>query len=91
MTPQAQDHLYKGAFLQWRPIVYTAKIPNVGNSTELNVYDLDRVPDPEKQFSNSLVNKFYGSDLNKTLIQLAVVSLGSKEDGFYKETNYSSW
>lgn len=91
VTPQARDGFYKGAFLQWRPVVYTAETPTVGNSTELVTYDLGTVFDPETRLKYSLAYKYYGSRLNDCLVQRTVVSLGSKEDGFYKETNYSSW
>lgn len=91
MTPQSQDLQSKGAFLQWRPITYTAKVPSISNSTELCVYELTNVNDPEVALRDTLTYKYYGPELNEMLVQQTIVSLGSKEDGFYKKTNYSSW
>ncbi|KAL0269738.1 UNVERIFIED_CONTAM: hypothetical protein PYX00_007373 [Menopon gallinae] len=90
-TPQSQNHLYKGVFLQWRPVAFTYEIPSLVNSTEVLTYNVTDVLDPKVELKDTFVYRYYGSDLNNQLIQQTVVSLGFAEDGFYKKTNYSSW
>lgn len=91
MTPQSQDHLYRGVFLQWRPVAFTYEVPSLVNSTEVLTYNVTDVSVSDDELKDTLAYKYYGSDLNDQLVQQTVVSFGFAEDGFYKKTNYSSW
>ncbi|XP_046626002.1 glycosylated lysosomal membrane protein-like [Neodiprion virginianus] len=78
-------------YLQWRPVSYTDAQRDVTNSTEAIHYPLTPVANHAQSANNSLLYSYYGYNIENLLMQKVVVSLGSKGDGFYKKSNYSTW
>ena len=93
MTPGSLNQKRRGAFLQWRPIIYVTKNPSITNSSEIVAYNLANVsPDSDDDdLMDSLPLIYHGDDIKNCLIERIVVSMGSSQDGFYKKTNYTSW
>ncbi|KMQ92733.1 lysosomal protein ncu-g1-a-like protein, partial [Lasius niger] len=79
-----------GAYLQWRPVSYNSASRDVTSSTETMQYPPRKVFNYTSAVKNSMLYCYYGNETN-LLLQKLTISLGSKGDGFYKKTNYSTW
>lgn len=91
MTPDAESQGHHGAYLQWRPVVYTAATPSIGNSSDVGVMDPSTIDHSNLLLNGTLATKLFSEKLQEMLVQSTIVSFGSPQDGFYKKTNYSSW
>ncbi|XP_076657599.1 glycosylated lysosomal membrane protein A [Halictus rubicundus] len=85
------DYQTQGAYLQWRPVSYTSIARESTNSTETVQYSPIKVPDHISAIENSMLYCYYGDKVNDLLTQRIIVSLGTKGDGFYRRTFYSTW
>ncbi|XP_076621100.1 glycosylated lysosomal membrane protein isoform X2 [Colletes latitarsis] len=85
------DFLTEGAYLQWIPVSYTSVSRTVTNSTETMQYPPWKVANHTVAIQNSMLYCYYGDKVNDLLMQRIIVSLGTKGDGFYKKTYYSTW
>jgi len=84
------DALFSGAYLQWRPVSYVTALRDVTSSTETIQYSPKKVNNTTA-VENSMLYCYYGNAVDSLLLQKLTVSLGTKGDGFYKKTHYSTW
>lgn len=91
MTPESEHESGFGAFLQWRPVVYTDPTPTIVNSSDVGVMNPSYVNDPDRSLRGTLYNALSRSKGQQNLLQSTIVTFGASQDGFYKKTNYSSW
>lgn len=90
MTPNSREgSITDGAFLNWRPVVYTTTTPSIANSSDVGVMEPNPVNGSD--LANTLAYKVFGDTVNQHLADDVIVSFGSSQDGFYSKTNYSSW
>ncbi|XP_078052333.1 glycosylated lysosomal membrane protein isoform X1 [Augochlora pura] len=89
--PDMNDYQTQGAYLQWRPVSYTSAFRDSTNFTETVQYPPIKVADHTNAIQNSLLYCYYGDQVNGLLTQRIIVSLGTKGDGFYRKTYYSTW
>ncbi|KAG7205591.1 hypothetical protein KM043_007561 [Ampulex compressa] len=80
-----------GAYLQWRPVSYTNESRDVTSSIETVQYSPAKVVNRTSAIRNTMLYCYFGSKAENLLLQKITVSLGSKADGFYKESSYSTW
>lgn len=85
------DFRTEGAYLQWRPVSYTATSREAASSTETMQYPPMQVGDHTNAVNNTMLYCYYGDKVDDLLTQSIIVSLGMKGDGFYKRTYYSTW
>ncbi|EFN86794.1 Uncharacterized protein C1orf85-like protein [Harpegnathos saltator] len=93
-TPPYKDldiALNAGAYLQWRPVSYNTGSREVTSSTETMQYPPKKVSNRTNAIDNSMLYCYYGKDTDALLLQKVTVSFGSKGDGFYRKTSYSTW
>lgn len=83
--------LNAGAYVQWRPVSYNSVSRDVTSSTETIQYPSKKVFNHTSAIENSMLYRYYGKEVNELLVQNLTVSLGSKGDGFYRKTSYSTW
>lgn len=88
---QLDGTLNAGAYLQWRPVSYNSASRDVTSSTETMQYPPVKVLNHTSAVENSLPYYYYGEQVDKLLLQKLMVSFGSKADGFYRTTSYSTW
>ncbi|XP_043589291.1 glycosylated lysosomal membrane protein-like isoform X1 [Bombus pyrosoma] len=81
----------EGAYLQWRPVSYTTMSRDITDSTETMQYPPLKVSNHTSTIIDSMLYCYYGDKVDNLLTQRIIVSLGSKGDGFYKRTYYSTW
>lgn len=81
----------EGAYLQWRPVSYTTISRDTTNSTETMQYSPLKVSNHTSAIMNTMLYCYYGDKIDNLLTQRIIVSLGTKGDGFYKRTYYSTW
>ncbi|XP_035738277.1 glycosylated lysosomal membrane protein B-like isoform X1 [Vespa mandarinia] len=79
------------AYLQWRPVSYVSANRDIADSTEIVQYRSSNVNDHITAIENSMLYCYYGNEANELLIQTLLISIGSKGDGFYKNTHYTTW
>ncbi|XP_014608593.1 PREDICTED: glycosylated lysosomal membrane protein B-like [Polistes canadensis] len=79
------------AYLQWRPVSYLSTSRSISSSTEIVQYPPFKVNDRVAAIKNSMLYGYYGQDVKDVLVQTILISFGSKDDGFYKSTNYTTW
>ncbi|KAI4503788.1 hypothetical protein M0802_001191 [Mischocyttarus mexicanus] len=79
------------AYLQWRPISYGTSDRSVSSSTEIVNYPPSKINDHVAAIKNTMLYCYYGEDVKDVLVQTLLISLGSKDDGFYKSTRYTTW
>ncbi|XP_034184401.2 glycosylated lysosomal membrane protein [Osmia lignaria lignaria] len=85
------DFRTEGAYLQWVPISYTTVSREVTSATETMQYPPMKVTNHTDAIINSMLYRYYGDEVNEMLTQRIIISLGTKGDGFYKRTYYSTW
>lgn len=85
------DFRTEGAYLQWIPISYTTVSREVTSATETMQYSPVKVTNHTDAIINSMLYRYYGDEVNEMLTQRIIISLGTKGDGFYKRTYYSTW
>lgn len=86
-TPKKSNN---SAYLQWRPLSYTHSDRDVTNSTAAIYYPVKKAV-VDDYFSNNLLYKYYGEGMYDVLVQRMNISMGEKQDNFYKATNYTTW
>ncbi|XP_015185166.1 PREDICTED: glycosylated lysosomal membrane protein A-like [Polistes dominula] len=79
------------AYLQWRPISYVSSSRSVSSSTEIVQYPPSKVNNRVGAINNSMLYCYYGENVDNLLVQTIMISVGSKDDGFYKSTRYTTW
>lgn len=80
-----------GGYLQWRPVSYISETRDITSSTETVQYPPWKVSNRVNAIRNSMLYCYYGENAKDLLVQTIMVSLGSKGDGFYKKTRYTTW
>ncbi|KAK2588272.1 hypothetical protein KPH14_004295 [Odynerus spinipes] len=80
-----------GGYLQWRPVSYVTASRDATLSTETIQYPPSKVSNRVNAVKNTMLYCYYGEDAKNLLVQSIIVSLGSKGDGFYKKTHYTTW
>lgn len=80
-----------GAYIQWRPVVYTTSTRDMTNSTESIQYSIQKVSAPTALLNGSLLFNFYGYKLLEIQTSTTNVSFGTSGDGFYRKTNFAAW
>lgn len=80
-----------GSYVQFRPISYTNDNRDIGSQTGIHLNEPVMITDPKTYLNNSLALSYYGSELEKSLVQSLNVSFGQTDDGFYHRTNYTTW
>lgn len=88
---QLDGTLNAGAYLQWRPVSYNSASRDMSSSTGTMQYSPVKVLNHTSVVEHTMLYSFYGNEVDKLLAQKVTVSLGSKEDGFYKKTRYLTW
>ncbi|KAL2739742.1 glycosylated lysosomal membrane protein-like, partial [Vespula maculifrons] len=78
-----------GAYLQWRPVSYGSEKRDIAGSTEIVQYRPSKVN--HHAIENSMLYCYYGRESKDILVQTLLISIGSKGDGFYKNTHYTTW
>lgn len=90
--PYKKDNaLNTGAYLQWRPVSYNAVSRDVTSSTETQQYPPKKISNHTNVLDNSMLYCYYGADTDGLLLQKLTISIGSRGDGFYKKSSYSTW
>lgn len=82
-SPQRQH------YVQWRPVCYTSTERNIGDSTAV-----DQMPASDvspARLDDSLVGWLATDDRPLLLVQGLNVTFGVQGDGFYGQSNYTSW
>lgn len=79
------------AYLQWRPVSYVSANRDIAGSTQIVQYRPSNVNDRIAAIENSMLYCYYGREAKEMLVQTLLISIGSKGDGFYKNTHYTTW
>jgi len=84
----------RGGFFQYRPIVYISRSRSVSSSSEMTQGAIsDRIStdaDIQSYFS-TLPYSYFGHHLSSLVVQGTNLTFGSKGDGFFGRTNYTSF
>ncbi|XP_017755803.1 PREDICTED: glycosylated lysosomal membrane protein A-like [Eufriesea mexicana] len=86
-----ENYQTEGAYLQWKPISYGDASRDVSSTIETIQYPPLKVTNHTSAIVNSMLYSYYGDKVNDLLTQRIIVSFGTKGDGFYKKTYYSTW
>lgn len=86
-----ENYQTEGAYLQWKPISYGDASRDVSSTIETVQYPPLKVANHTSAIVNSMLYSYYGDKVNDLLTQRIIVSFGTKGDGFYKKTYYSTW
>lgn len=91
MSDKVEAEKESGAYIQWRPVVYTTSTRDMTNSTESVQYSIQKVFEPTSLLNGSLLFNFYGYKLLDIQTSMTNVSFGTSGDGFYRKTNFAAW
>lgn len=89
MSPPAGNSTHHRTFFQWRPVVYTTSERLQSSSTYASVSVATSVA--PNDVVNTMLNAFYGEDLEDMLLVAFNVTFGKPKDGYYKKTKYHAW
>ncbi|GFU38233.1 glycosylated lysosomal membrane protein B [Nephila pilipes] len=78
----------KGSFLTWMPVSYTSKEPSVANSAEAKLTSTCSFS--SISHIQSVAELFFNNEKN-IAVNIFNLTFGTKGDGFYPKTEYSSW
>ncbi|KAK3885826.1 hypothetical protein Pcinc_009989 [Petrolisthes cinctipes] len=93
-TKQSRDHKGSGGYLQWRPVSYLSDEKDINDATEPKLDTLAPLPKPVTlPLRASLAYAVLGEKMFQGDLSLAstTVSFGQPGDGFYTESNFTSW
>lgn len=91
MSDGVEAEKESGAYIQWRPVVYTTSSRDMTNSTESVQYSIQKLSEPTTLLNGSLLFNFYGYKLLEIQASATNVSFGTSGDGFYRKTNFAAW
>ncbi|KAF7991239.1 hypothetical protein HCN44_002801 [Aphidius gifuensis] len=88
--PEDRNKTNDKGYIQWRPVSYLSRDRLISSSTETIYYD---IKNSLKLNNMSILYAYYGDDdqRNDILIQKINVTIGVHNDGFYRNSNYSTW
>ncbi|XP_072167172.1 glycosylated lysosomal membrane protein B-like [Diadema setosum] len=82
----------QGSYLQWKPVVYTKRDRETGNSKLTKVYELNENASELCIPNYSVAHAYYGGDFVKVLdVRGFNISFGVSKDKFYNNTKYYVW
>lgn len=93
-TRECRDQKGGGGYVQWRPVSYLNNELDINDATEPNLDTLGPLPKPEPQpLRASLAYVVLGEEMFMEMLSLAstTVSFGLPGDGFYTESNFTTW
>ncbi|KAJ8669732.1 hypothetical protein QAD02_000991 [Eretmocerus hayati] len=83
--------LGKSAYMEWKPVSYTAPDRDVTDSTGSTIYSMKNATVDEYLSKNNLLYSYYGDKMYDYLVQRVNVSFGTSGDGFYEKSMYNTW
>ena len=78
------------AYLEWKPVSYLNEKREAAASTEVVSYNKVKVKNFTDFDKGNLLSIYYEGELSKVLVQKMNISVGEKNDKFYRHTKYST-
>lgn len=70
---------------------YTNKSRDPNNDIEVHLNEPISLAHADTYLNASLAKSYYGDDLEQNLIQSFNITFGQTGDGFYSNSNYTTW
>jgi len=81
------------AYMQWKPICYTAQVRDVIDSVDVVSYPLQHASSVlhDDNIHDSILWAYFGDDIDSMTLQAMNISFGTQGDGYYNKTKHISW